>query len=46
MHAHLSADVREDLMAILQLNAKHGVGERLIDGALEDNRIFLLLRQD
>jgi hypothetical protein len=44
MHAHLAADVREDLRPVLQLHAEHGIGERFGDGALEDNRVFLGLR--
>ncbi len=46
VHAHFAADVREHLGAVLQLHTKHGVGERLDDGALEDDRIFLGLCQD
>ena len=41
MHAHLSADVREHLMTVLQLDAKHRVRQRLGDSALEHDRIFL-----
>ena len=28
VHAHLAGDVRGDLMAVLQLHAEHGIGER------------------
>ena len=45
MHSHLSAYVCEHLVAIFQIDPEHGVRERLDDGALENNRIFLGLRQ-
>ena len=45
VHPHLSADVREHFMAVLELDPEHGVRERLGDGALEDDRIFFRLRQ-
>ncbi len=45
VHSHLAADVREDLMPVLQLDPKHGVRKRLGDGALEDNRVFFRLGQ-
>ena len=32
-------------MTVLQLDPKHGVRERLVDGALEHNRVFFGLRQ-
>ena len=41
VHAHLPGDVGENLMAIVQLDAEHGIGEGLGDGALHDDRIFL-----
>ena len=44
MHTHLAADVREDFRTVLQLHAEHGIGERLGNGALEDNRVFLGFR--
>src|SRR3954452_7025441 len=40
--AHLPRDVREHLVAVLQLHAEHRVGERLDDPALDlDGPVFL-----
>lgn len=41
VHAHFAADVREHFWAVLQFDTKHGVGERLGDRPLENDRIFL-----
>src|SRR6476660_8565141 len=38
VHAHLAGDVREDLVAIFELDAEHGVGQRLDDRPFEDDR--------
>ena len=40
MHAHLSRDVREHFVAIFQFDPKHGVGERLHDGAFQYDCVF------
>src|SRR4051794_28224880 len=45
VHAHLPGDVREDLVAVLQLHAEHRVGEGLGHRALEHDRVFLGLGQ-
>ena len=45
MHAHLSADVREHFVTVLELDPEHGVRERFGDGPLEDDGIFFGLRQ-
>lgn len=45
MHAHLSADVCEDLMTVFELDAEHRVRQRLGDGALEHDRVFLWFGQ-
>ena len=45
MHAHLAGDVGQNLMAVLQLDTEHGVGEGLDDLPLQDDRIFLRFRQ-
>jgi len=46
VHAHLSGDVGEDLVPVLELDPEHGVRERLDDRPLEDDGIFLGLRQN
>ncbi len=43
---HLARDVTEHLMSILKLDPEHSVRERLSNGALKDNRIFLGLCQN
>jgi len=45
MHTHFSRDMREDLMTVLEHNAKHRVRQRLGDSTLEHDRIFLLFSQ-
>ncbi len=45
MHTHFSGDMCEDLVTVLQFDAKHRVGERLNDSALQHDRVFLWLRQ-
>ena len=45
MHAHLAGDVGQDFMAVLEFNSKHCIGERFNDLPLQDDRIFLGLRQ-
>src|SRR5918998_3385842 len=45
MHAHLSGDVGEQLMPVLQFDTKHGIGEGFDDRPLQDDRIFLGFRQ-
>src|SRR3990170_2138905 len=41
MHPHLSRDVSEYLVTVVELDAKHRVGQRLGDGALDLNALFL-----
>src|SRR5579872_4901673 len=41
VHAHLSRAVGEHLVAVLELDPEHGVGERLDHRALEHDRILL-----
>ena len=45
MHAHLSGDVGQHLVAVFQLDAKHRIGQRLVDGAFHDDGVFFGLRQ-
>ena len=45
VHAHLSRDVSEHLVAIFELDSEHGVGERLDDCSFQNNRVFLGLCQ-
>src|SRR4029453_4455614 len=45
MHAHLAGDVGQNLMAVLQLDTEHGVGEGFYDLPPQDHRIFLWFRQ-
>jgi hypothetical protein len=45
MHAHLSGDVGQHFVAVFELDAKHRIRERLYDRSLEQNRVFLRLRQ-
>src|SRR5574340_853641 len=40
MHPHLTGDVCQDLVSILHLKRKHGVGKRLQHGALHFYGIF------
>ena len=46
VHPHLPADVGEHLVAVLELDPEHGVGERLDHRAFQHDRIFLGLRQN
>src|SRR5690349_8346301 len=39
--AHLAGDVRQDLVLVLQLNAEHGVGQRLDDRGHDFNGVLL-----
>lgn len=45
MHAHLSGDMCQDLVPILELNAEHGIGERLDDSPLNEDCVVLGLCQ-
>src|SRR5688572_8251954 len=45
VHAHLAAAVRQHLVAVLQFDLEHGVGEGLDDGPLQHDRVFLGLGQ-
>ena len=45
MHAHLSGDMGQYLVAVFELDAKHRIGERFDDRSFEQNRVFLRLRQ-
>ena len=41
VHPHLAADVRQDLVAVVQLHAKHCIRQRLHDRALKlDRSVF------
>src|SRR6267143_1204984 len=40
VHPHLARDVRQHLMAVLQLHSEHRVRERLDDGALDLDAFF------
>src|SRR5690606_22190325 len=46
MHAHLSGDVGQHLVAVLQFDAEPGVRERFDDRSFENDRVFLLLCQN
>jgi hypothetical protein len=46
VHPHLPRDVREHLVAVLELNSEHGVGQRLDDRPLDQDRVVLGLGQD
>lgn len=41
MHPHLSGDVREHLVAILEFDSKHGIRERFNDRSLDFDGFFL-----
>src|SRR5262249_29650168 len=41
VHTHLTADVGEHLVAVLQRDFEHGVGQRLLHGAFNLDDIFL-----
>src|SRR5262245_48461976 len=41
VHPHLPGDVREDLVAVFELDTEHGVGERLDDRPLDEDRVVL-----
>ena len=45
MHSHLPGDVSQNLVAVLQLDSEHGVGERLDNRPFENDRVFLRFRQ-
>src|SRR3954463_8306723 len=45
VHAHFPGDMGQNAVAILQFDAKHGVGQGFEDGSLQHNRVFLRLRQ-
>src|SRR5438105_2476657 len=45
VHAHLSGDVSEDLVSIVELHAKHRVGERFGDLPFQHDGVFLGLGQ-
>ena len=45
VHSHLSGDMRQYLVAILELNTKHGVRKRLDNGALKHDGVFFRLGQ-
>ena len=46
VHPHLPGDVREHLVAVLELHSEHGVGQRLDDRPLDQDRVVLGLGQD
>src|SRR5262245_56667444 len=45
VHPHLAGDVREHLVAVVELDAEHGVRQRLDDRAFEHDRVFHRLGQ-
>ncbi len=45
VHSHLSADVRQHLVAVFELDAEHGVRQRLGDRALEHDGVVFRLGQ-
>ena len=45
MHPHLPGDVRQHLVAVLELDTEHGVGQRLDDRAFDQDRVVLGLGQ-
>lgn len=46
VHPHLSGDMGQHLVAILELDAKHRVGQRFSHRSLKDDRIFFRFWQD
>ena len=46
VHPHLPGDVREHLVAVLELDPEHGVGQRFDDRSLDQDRVVLGLGQD
>jgi hypothetical protein len=46
VHAHLSGNMGQNLVAVFELDPKHGVWEGLGDRAFEHDRIFLRLWQN
>jgi hypothetical protein len=46
VHPHLARDMGQNLVPIFQLYPEHGIWQRLDNPALQDDRIFLGLRQD
>jgi hypothetical protein len=45
VHAHFPRDVGQNVMAVLELHAEHGIGKGFVDGAFQHNRVFFRLRQ-
>ena len=45
VHAHLPGDVSQHLVPVLQLDTEHGVGQRLDDRSLHQDRVVLGLGQ-
>src|SRR6476469_3828319 len=45
VHAHLSGDVGQHLVAVVELHPEHGVREGLYDRALQHDRVFPRFRQ-
>src|SRR3954447_2180798 len=45
VHPHLPRDVRQYLVTVLQLDAEHGVGQRLDDRAFHHDGVFFGLWQ-
>jgi hypothetical protein len=40
MLAHLAGDMSRDNVAVFKLDAEHGIGQRLNDGAIHFKRVF------
>jgi hypothetical protein len=45
VHPHLSGDVGEHFVAVLEFDAEHGVRQRLDDRPFQDDRVFFGLGQ-
>src|SRR6476660_8278876 len=43
VHPHLPRDVRQHLVAVLELDPEHGVGQRFDDGPFHEDRVVLWL---
>ena len=46
VHPHLAGDVRQHLVAVVELDTEHGVGQRLQDRAFEHDGVFFGLGQE
>jgi hypothetical protein len=46
MHPHLSGNMRQNLVAILEFNSEHGIRERFGNRSFQDDGVFLGLSQN